>query len=117
MAIKIAKTNKEESAVFHVNRANAYFELDKITECLNDCTAAKDIDASYTKIYWRVAKVMEKMDKRENAIGVLKNAATEKKLFDLDDRTNAFTKYYNQLVDDHEQFSIYAKDDPTRNMF
>lgn len=102
MAIKIAKANKEESAVFLVNRANAYFELDKTTECLNDCTAAKDIDSTYGKLYWRVAKVMEKMDKRELAISVLKNAAIEKKCFDLNDRTNAFTKFHNQLVDDHE---------------
>lgn len=94
MAIKIAKVAKEQSAVYHVNRANAYFELNKHNECLDDCSTAKVIDANYLKIYWRVAKCMEVMEKQEIAVGVLKDAAVNKKLFDLEDRTNAFTKFY-----------------------
>lgn len=72
MAINIAKQNKEPSAIFHINRANAYFELKKFTECLNDCTAAKEIDSTYAKIYWRVAKVMEQLKKRDVGLNVLK---------------------------------------------
>jgi hypothetical protein len=37
---------------------------------------------------------MEVMEKQEIAVGVLKDAAVNKKLFDLEDRTNAFTKFY-----------------------
>ena len=72
MAINIAKQQKEPSAIFHINRANAYFELKKHTECLNDCTAAKEIDPDYAKIYWRVAKVMEQLKKRDVGLNVLK---------------------------------------------
>ena len=100
MAINLAKKAKTPSAIYHVNRANAYFELKKSTECLNDCTAAKVIDPSYAKIYWRVTKVMElQLDKRDIAFGVLKTAVSLK-CFELSDTTNAFTKYYRQLDED-----------------
>jgi tetratricopeptide (TPR) repeat protein len=94
MAINIAKQNKEPSAIYYINRANSYFELAKYTETLNDCTAAKEIDANYAKIYWRVAKVMEQLKKRDVGLNVLKQAV-EKGLFDLKDTKNAFTKFHN----------------------
>jgi tetratricopeptide (TPR) repeat protein len=94
MAIKLAKEEKKPSAIFHINRANAYFELMRYNECLGDCTAAKEIDPNYAKLYWRVAKVMEALDKQDTAVGVLKGAI-DKNCFSLDDKTNAFTKFYN----------------------
>lgn len=101
MAIKLAKEAKQPSAVYLVNRANAYFELKKYNECLNDCTAAKEIDANYSKIYWRVAKVMEALDKQDTAVGILKSAV-DRNCFSLEDKTNAFTKFYRQLEEDVE---------------
>jgi hypothetical protein len=47
---------------------------------------------------------MEAMEKHDIAVGVLRDAAVNKKLFDIEDKTNAFTKLYLQLKDDLEQF-------------
>ena len=99
MAIKLAKEAKEPSAIYYVNRANSYFEQQKYNECLNDCKEAKDIDPSYKKVYWRVAKVMEILDKRDTAIGVMQQAF-DMKCFNLEDKSDPFTKYLDQLKED-----------------
>lgn len=74
------------------------------------------IDKTYSKAYWRAAKCMEAIERLDIAITQLQNAA-ENGAFDITDQSSAFTKYYNKLREDEAQFKIYAKNDPTRNMF
>ena len=48
-SVAISLSKEKPSAVYHVNRANAYYEIKKYSEAIEDCNKAHDIDKDYAK--------------------------------------------------------------------
>lgn len=100
-AIKLAQGKKAPSAIYFVNRANAYFEQAKYQECLEDCVEATRIDPKYAKAYWRLVQALSVLERYDGAIEILEKGQLNG-AYSLDDPTSAFTKTYNQLKEDRE---------------
>lgn len=58
--------------IYYANRANAYLELEKFEECIEDCVKAIEIDKSFSKSYYRQAKALINLQRLTEALEVLK---------------------------------------------
>ena len=57
-----------KSHIYFANRANCFLSLGKYPECISDCKSCLDIEPSFTKAYFRMAKAHAYLDELENGI-------------------------------------------------
>ena len=61
-----------QNHIYYANRANAYLELEKFSECIEDCVKAIEIDKTFAKSYYRQAKALINLQRLTEALEVLK---------------------------------------------
>ena len=70
LAIELAK--EEPSHVYYANRANAFLEVGRQNECIEDCNKAIEIEPTFVKAYFRKAKALSQLDKNNESRDVCK---------------------------------------------
>lgn len=88
-ALTIDPNNKQINAALYFNRATTCSKLNRIDDCIADCTKAIELDESYIKAYARRAKTY--MDKEDFESAVI----DYEKVYKLDK-----TKEHSQLLKD-----------------
>ena len=94
-SVAISLSKEKPSAVYYVNRANAYYEIKKYNEAIDDCNKAYEIDKDYAKQYWRVANCLFKIGQYEGALNVINNAS-KLPAFKDQSETSAFGQFWKQ---------------------
>ncbi len=67
-SLTIDTNNKTLNATLYFNRATTCSKLNKLDECIEDCTRAIDLDANYLKAYLRRAKSYTDKEDYESAV-------------------------------------------------
>lgn len=67
-SLTIDPNNKTLNATLYFNRATTCSKLNKLDECIEDCTRAIDLDANYLKAYLRRAKSYTDKEDYESAV-------------------------------------------------
>lgn len=67
-ALAIDSNNKSINAILHYNRATTCAKLNKLDECIEECTKAIDLDDTYIKAYSRRAKTYMDKEDYEHAV-------------------------------------------------
>lgn len=88
-SLTIDPDNKHINAALYFNRATTLSKLNRLDDCIKDCTKAIELDDSYIKAYARRAKAYMDMEDYENAV------IDYEKLCKLDK-----TREHNQLLKD-----------------
>jgi len=88
-ALTIDPENKHINATLYFNRATASSKLNKLDNCINDCTSAIELDSGYIKAYARRAKSYMDQEEYESAV------IDYEKVYKLDK-----TKEHSQLLKD-----------------
>lgn len=88
-SLSIDPDNKHINAALYFNRATTCSKLNRLDDCIKDCTKAIELDDSYIKAYARRAKAYMDMEDYEAAV------IDYEKLYKLDK-----TREHNQLLKD-----------------
>lgn len=88
-SLTIDQNNKTMNAALYFNRATTCSKLNKLDDCIEDCTKAIDLDPNYIKAYLRRAKSYTEKEEFESAI------IDYEKVYKLDK-----TKEHQQLLKD-----------------
>jgi len=88
-ALTIDPENKHINATLYFNRATTSSKLNKLDNCINDCTSAIELDSGYIKAYARRAKSYMDQEEYESAV------IDYEKVYKLDK-----TKEHSQLLKD-----------------
>lgn len=67
-SLTIDPDNKHINAALYFNRATTLSKLNRLDDCIKDCTKAIELDDSYIKAYARRAKAYMDMEDYENAV-------------------------------------------------
>lgn len=67
-ALAIDSNNKSINAILHYNRATTCAKLNKLDECIEECTKAIELDDNYMKAYSRRAKTYMEKEEYEQAV-------------------------------------------------
>lgn len=73
-ALEAAPATAKERSVYFGNRAACLMRLEDYAEAAQDCTAALDIDETYSKVWLRRATAFEALDDLERALSDVKKA-------------------------------------------
>ena len=92
LAIEITIDNP--SHVYYANRANAYLELFKNEECINDCNMAIQIDPSYSKSYYRKAKALVNQQKLTDAMETMKQG------IEVDPENESMKQFMEEILEE-----------------
>ena len=99
------------NAIYFANRANAYLELKKYEECVNDCDEAIKVDPKYVKSYFRKSLALLRLQKMNEALDMISVAV------ELEPSQQSFVELKTLISKEIEEDSKVPLDHPSRKVY